>query len=104
MHVCSWTDHVQLFEELNIPRKLTIIPIAIGGASWSMAVQGSTQVQNVIPTGLGTTLMAAPLLSFIMAIAGLAISIIYTEHVYKKEMALVAAGKEEGWDKTGRAL
>ena len=48
----------KLFEELNIPRKLTIIPIAIGGASWSMAVPGSTQVQNVIPTGLGTTLMA----------------------------------------------
>lgn len=93
----------KLFEELNIPRKLTIIPIAIGGASWSMAVPGSTQVQNVIPTGLGTTLMAAPLLGFIMAIAGLAISIIYTEHVYKKEMALVAAGKEEGWDKNWKS-
>lgn len=74
----------KLFEELNIPRKLTIIPIAIGGASWSMAVPGSTQVQNVIPTGLGTTLMAAPLLGFIMAIAGLAISIIYTSIFIKK--------------------
>ena len=47
--------------------------------------------------------MAAPLLGFIMAIAGLAISIIYTEHVYKKEMTLVAAGKEEGWDKNWKS-
>lgn len=94
----------KLFEELNIPRKLTIIPIAIGGASWSMAVPGSTQVQNVIPTGLGTTLMAAPLLGFIMAIAGLAISIIYTEHIYKKEMALLPPAKKKAGIKTGRAL
>ena len=89
----------KLFEELNIPRKLTIIPIAIGGASWSMAVPGSTQVQNVIPTGLGTTLMAAPLLGFIMAIAGLAISIIYTEHIYKKEMAL-SCGRTISWGRS----
>lgn len=88
----------KLFEELNIPRKLTILPIAIGGASWSMAAPGSTQLQNVIPTKLGTSLMAAPALGFFMTAVGLLLSILYTEHVYKKEMSLVQSGAQEGWD------
>ena len=94
----------KLFEELNIPRKLTIIPIAIGGASWSMAVPGSTQVQNVIPTGLGTTLMAAPLLGFIMPLPDLQ-SVLSIQSIFiKKKWPLLPPAKKKAGIKTGRAL
>ncbi|MGN0734475.1 MAG: GntP family permease [Anaerovoracaceae bacterium] len=93
----------KLFEELNIPRKLAPIPIGIGGAAWCMAMPGSTQVQNVIPTALGTSLMSAPLLGIAMAATGMVISLIYAERVYKKEMALVQSGESIGWDKNWKS-
>lgn len=92
----------KLFEELNIPRKLTIIPIAIGGASWSMAVPGSTQVQNVIPTGLGTTLGCCLSSVSSWPLPDLQ-SVLSIQSTFIKKKALVAADKEEGWDKNWKS-
>lgn len=88
----------KLFEELNVPRPLSIIPLAIGGGAWVYAIPGSTQLSNVIPTGMGTTLMAAPVMGFVAVAAGMVVSLIIAERIFKKQMALVEAGTLQGWD------
>lgn len=87
----------KLFEELNIPWKLSNLCFVAGGGCWVLAMPGSTQLSNVIPTALGTNLIAAPVLGLVCCAAGMACSIIYAERTYKKEMALVVAGKSEGY-------
>lgn len=86
-----------LFAELNIPRKMIMLPVAAGAGAFVLAVPGSTQLSNVIPTALGTDLMAAPIMGYLMCIIGMAISIIYVESVYKKTMLAVESGALEGW-------
>jgi len=90
----------KLFEELNVPRPLSIIPLAIGGGAWSYAVPGSTQLSNVIPTNMGTTLMAAPIMGFAAVGIGLVVSLVIAEHIFKMQMAQVESGKITGWDGT----
>ena len=90
----------KLFEELNVPRKLTIIPIAIGGGAWVLALPGSTQLSNVIPTAMGTSLMAAPVLGYVVGFFGVVVSLLWSEREFKKQMALVASGAQPGWDKS----
>ncbi len=46
-----------LFEELNIPRKLIVAATAAGNGAFVLAAPGSPQIQNVIPTALGTNLI-----------------------------------------------
>jgi len=77
-----------LYSELNIPRRFMILPTAAGAGAWVLAAPGSTQLSNVIPTALGTSLMAAPVLGFIMLIIGMGLEIWYVEKTYKKEMAV----------------
>ena len=88
---------MKLFKELNVPRPLAIIPLAVGGGAWVYAIPGSTQLSNVIPTSLGTTLMAAPVMGFGAVAAGMIVSLIIAERIYKKQMQLVAEGKIEGF-------
>lgn len=78
-----------LFEELNIPRKLIVAATAAGNGAFVLAAPGSPQIQNVIPTALGTNLMAAPVLGAIMTIAGTVLCIVCVEYIYKKEMRKV---------------
>ncbi|WP_418710490.1 GntP family permease [Allofournierella sp.] len=95
-----------LFAELNIPRKMIMLPVAAGAGAFVLAVPGSTQLSNVIPTALGTSLMAAPAMGFLICILGMAISFVYVEKVYKKTMLAVEAGTEPGWvpDSSNAAL
>jgi len=90
-----------LYSELNIPRKLMILPTAAGCGAWVLAAPGSTQLSNVIPTALGTNLMAAPVLGFIILVVGMACEIWYCEHTYKKEMAIYAQTGEGYQEKPG---
>ena len=90
-----------LFEELNIPRKLIIPATAAGNGAFVLAAPGSPQIQNVIPTELGTSLMAAPILGAIMTIAGTVLCIVCVEYIYKKEMRKVELGEAPGWNSLG---
>ncbi|MDR2742125.1 MAG: hypothetical protein LBB98_08235 [Treponema sp.] len=86
-----------LFKELNIPRKLIVTTTAAGSGAWVLAAPGSTQLSNVIPTALGTSLIAAPGLGFLMLGIGMILEILYCEWVYRKEMTAVLAGTAEGY-------
>ena len=90
-----------LFEELNIPRKLIVAATAAGNGAFVLAAPGSPQIQNVIPTALGTNLMAAPVLGAIMTIAGTVLCIVCVEYIYKKEMRKVELGEAPGWNSLG---
>ena len=86
-----------MFAELNVPRKAIILPVAAGAGAFVLACPASTQLSNVIPTALGTSLTAAPILGIIMLVVGMAVSIIYCEKAYAKMMKEVAEGKDPGW-------
>lgn len=87
-----------LFEELNIPRKMIIVSTAAGAGAFVLAAPGSPQIQNVIPTSMGTTLMAAPILGIIMTLSGMALSIVLVEYIFKREMRMVESGQAVGWE------
>lgn len=93
-----------LFEELNIPRKMIIVATAAGAGAFVLAAPGSPQIQNVIPTALGTTLTAAPVMGALMTVIGMVISIIVVEWYYKRTMKQVEAGEIEGWIATGNEI
>jgi len=86
-----------LFEELNIPRKMIIVITAAGCGSFVLAAPGSPQIQNVIPTALGTSLVSAPVMGTFMTVIGTVMCIAATELIYKKEMSKVENGLAEGW-------
>ncbi len=67
-----------LFRELNIPWHLLLAPLVLGCATFTMTMfPGSPSIQNVIPTVLGTTLTAAPLMGIVTSIAVLAFGLLY---------------------------
>ncbi|GAB6108672.1 GntP family permease [Fusibacter bizertensis] len=59
-----------LFKEANLPRRLAMGPLLAGAATFTMTtLPGSPQLPNVIPTRfLGTTMVAAPVMSIIGAL------------------------------------
>jgi len=91
----------KLFKELNVPRPLGIIPIAVGGGAWNYLLPGSTQLSNVIPTELGTTLTAAPVMSILIVAVGMIVSLIIVEKIYASQMRQVAAGQLVGFTGEG---
>lgn len=67
-----------LFRELNIPWHLLLAPLVLGCATFTMTMfPGSPSIQNVIPTVLGTTLTAAPLIGIVASIAVIIWGLLY---------------------------
>lgn len=83
-----------LFKEANLPRHLTMACLIVGSATYTMtSLPGSPQLTNVIPTEfLGTSLIAAPVLSIICSLAIFALCIMYCNWAKK-----VAIAKGEVW-------
>jgi len=74
-----------LFNKLNIPWHLFIIPFAWGGATITMTmIPGTPQIQNLIPTKyLGTTPMAGAAIGIIAAIVTSALAYWYMTRALK---------------------
>lgn len=70
-----------LYEALDIPWHLIIIPISGGGTSFTMTMlPGTPAIQNAIPTTvLGTTLTAAPLLGIVASVISVVFILWYTK-------------------------
>ncbi len=101
---------VGLFQEADLPKRLLPGCIATGAFSFTaMALPGSPQNQNVLPTNyFGTTPTAAPILGILVAVYILAMSILYMnwrakqarakgEHFVpsEKDMAIIEANKKQ---------
>lgn len=73
---------VDLFKEADLPKRLLPGCIATGAFSYTaMAIPGSPQNQNIIPTNyFGTDPTAAPVLGCIVAIYILVVSVLYMNH------------------------
>ena len=73
---------VDLFKEADLPKRLLPGCIATGAfSSTAMAIPGSPQNQNIIPTNyFGTDPTAAPVLGCIVAIYILVVSVLYMNH------------------------
>jgi H+/gluconate symporter-like permease len=85
-----------IFKELNLPWHLVMVPMIFGGTTFTMTmVPGTPSIQNVIPTQLGTTLTAAPLLSIAATIVSIMFGIVYMKWELNKA---ITSGKhyEEG--------
>ncbi len=86
-----------LFKELNIAWHLFIAALFAGVGTFTMTMlPGTPAIQNVIPTQLGTTLTAAPLMSIVCSIVIIVFSLFYI----KRQLALSAAAGE-GYEKVG---
>lgn len=83
-----------LFKEANLPRHLTMAAIGVGATTYTMAsLPGTPQLTNVVPTEyLGTTLMAAPVLSIVTSAVMFVLCLLYCNWEVKK-----ARVKGEGW-------
>ncbi|MDK2868729.1 MAG: hypothetical protein PWP38_3044 [Clostridiales bacterium] len=81
-----------LFKEANLPRRLAMGPLLAGAATFTMTtLPGSPQLPNVIPTRfLGTTMVAAPVMSVIAAILMFIVCYLYLKW---EENRLVALGE-----------
>lgn len=81
-----------LFKEANLPRHLTMGCIVGGSATFTMTtLPGTPQLTNVIPTSfLGTTLIAAPVLSTVCAVGMFGAIMVYLRWQQK---AAVAGGE-----------
>ena len=80
---------VNLFKEADLPKRLLPGCIATGAFSFTaMALPGSPQNQNVLPTTyFGTTPTAAPILGLIVSAYILVVSILYMNHRAKQARA-----------------
>jgi len=78
-----------LFKEANLPRHLTMGCLIAGSATFTMTcLPGSPQLTNVVPTEfLGTTLIAAPVLSIICALTVFAAALGYCIFAQKRATA-----------------
>lgn len=78
-----------LYKEADLPRHLTLIPIVMGAATYTMScLPGSPQLTNVIPSQyLGTPLTAAPVFSIAATVIMFAIQMVYVRYAEKKARA-----------------
>lgn len=83
-----------LFREANLPRHLTMGCVIAGSATFTMtSLPGTPQLTNVVPTEfLGTTLIAAPVLSIICAVIIFGAGLGYCIYAQKRAVA-----KDEVW-------
>ncbi|SHN80250.1 GntP family permease [Desulfitobacterium chlororespirans] len=89
-----------IFKELNLPWRLVMVPMIYGGTTFTMTmVPGVPSIQNVIPTQLGTTLTAAPLMSVVISL----VSATYGYFMMKYELKrMVASG--ETYSESGQVI
>ncbi|MFB4160420.1 GntP family permease [Geomicrobium sp. JSM 1781026] len=75
-----------LFKELDIPWHLFIAAFFFGAATFTMTMlPGAPSVPNIIPTEyLGTTVMAAPLIGIVVAIATIFLNSVYLRYALRK--------------------
>jgi len=68
-----------LFERLNLPWRLAVLPIFGGTSTFTMTMfPGTPSLQNIVPsTGLGTALTSAPILSMIASVVAIIFILIY---------------------------
>lgn len=91
---------VDLFREADLPKRLLPGCIATGAFSFTaMAIPGSPQNQNIIPTRyFGTTATAAPLLGCIVAVFILVVSVMYmnwrAKQAKKNSESFIASGND----------
>ncbi len=93
-----------LFQALDIAWHIVLAPIALGCATFTMAMlPGSPAIQNIIPTTvLGTTLTAAPLVGIVSTLVVVTFGLVYMKWQLKSATAkgevFVATGKELGFE------
>lgn len=89
---------IAMLREANYPRHLLLATLAIGGGAASVtSMPGTTQLTNVIPSQyLGTTVLAAPVLSIILSVVQIVVGIWYLKHVEKKALANGETWSDEG--------
>lgn len=87
----------ELFRQSNIPKRLIPGTVALGAFSFTMmALPGSPQIQNIIPTAFfGTTSWAAPVLGTAGSIVIFAAGMVYLEW---RRRAAATAGEGYGHD------
>lgn len=86
-----------IFKELNLPWRLVMVPMIYGGTTFTMTmVPGTPSIQNVIPTALGTTLAAAPLMSIVVTIISISIGLVYMKWQLKNVLATGEHYEESG--------
>ena len=77
-----------IFKEMNLPWRLVMASLVAGGTTFTMTtLPGTPSIQNVIPTALGTTLTAAPLLSIIITSITIIINLFYLKWELKRAIA-----------------
>lgn len=86
-----------IMKELNLPWHLVMVPMIFGGTTFTMTMMpGTPSIQNIIPTQLGTTLTAAPLMSIVATITSIIYGLIYMKWYLKKTLATGGHYEEEG--------
>lgn len=86
-----------IFKELNLPWRLVMVPMIYGGTTFTMTmVPGVPSIQNVIPTALGTTLTAAPLMSIVITLVSMTFGYFMMKYELKRIMATGETYSESG--------
>jgi len=77
-----------LFERLDLPWKLAVLPIFGGTSTFTMTMfPGTPSLQNIVPsTGLGTSLTSAPILGIIASVVAIAFILIYMKIELNKSL------------------
>lgn len=89
-----------IFKELDLPWRLVMVPMIYGGTTFTMTmVPGTPSIQNVIPTALGTTLTAAPLMSSVVTIVSMIFGLFYMKWQLTSVMA-----KGEHYEEGGQVI
>lgn len=89
-----------IFKELNLPWRLVMVPMIFGGTTFTMTmVPGTPSIQNIIPTALGTTLTAAPLISSVATIVSMVFGLWYMKWQLKS-----VSSKGEQYEESGQVI
>ena len=77
-----------ILKAIDLPWHLVMIPLMLGAVSFTMTMMpGTPSIQNVIPTQLGTTLTAAPLMSIIATLVCITYGLIYMRWALNRSLA-----------------